>query len=110
MLRRVFSFIATAALASAGFLSAATPAQAAIVDIPFGPLSIGEYCAAKIHPDAWIGFYEASGLKCYTPSGSSGLIFRGTGDPYLACKHLTADVIMAALRGPSDGIVCRAVR
>ncbi|WP_066368816.1 hypothetical protein [Herbidospora mongoliensis] len=109
MLRRAFTLLATAALAATTLVATSTPAHAVIVNLNFGPLSIGEYCAAKIHPAAWLGLYEASGLRCYTPQGS-GLIFRGTGDPYLACKHLTTDVIAGATRIAGDGISCQAVR
>ncbi|MFI0797147.1 hypothetical protein ACH4OY_31375 [Micromonospora rubida] len=59
---------------------------------------------------AWIGFYESSGLRCYGSAFGGGLAFAGQGDPYLACKHLTLDVVMAALRGPSDALICRVIR
>ncbi|MET7397898.1 hypothetical protein ABZS66_30860 [Dactylosporangium sp. NPDC005572] len=107
MLRRLVTLAAGAALALAGTLTFASPAQAAVVDVPFGPLSIGDYCHSK-YPSAWIGFYESSGLRCYT--GSSPLTYVGSGDPYLACKYLTADVVMSAFRGSSDALVCRVIR
>ncbi|GAB1822955.1 hypothetical protein [Herbidospora sp. RD11066] len=107
MLRRALTLLAAATLTATTVLTA--PAQAVIVNLNFGPLSIGEYCAAKVHPLAWLGLYEASGLRCYTPQGS-GLIFRGTGDPYMACKHLTTDVIAGATRIAGDGLSCQAVR
>ncbi len=110
MLRRTRTLLAGGALAITASLAVATPAQAAFVDIPFGPLSIGDYCSAKVSSTAWIGFYESSGLRCYRTAPSGGLQFAGAGDPSLAGKHLTTDVVAAALRGSSDALICRVVR
>ncbi|WP_229403367.1 hypothetical protein [Micromonospora okii] len=110
MLRRLATLAAAAALACAGTFAIASPAQAVTIDLTFSPLRIGEYCAAKVSSSAWIGFYESSGLRCYGNALGGGLAFAGQGDPYLACKHLTLDVVMAALRGPSDVLICRVIR
>ncbi|MET9344525.1 hypothetical protein [Nonomuraea sp. NPDC003804] len=95
----------------AALVTLATPAHsAAVVDVPFGPLSIGDYCRAKVSSSAWIGFYESSGLRCYGSAPGGGLQYAGSGDPYLACKFLTTDVVMSAFRGTSDALVCRVIR
>jgi hypothetical protein len=114
MLRHARTLIAGVALLGAatfGAVSVAAPASAATVDIAHGPLSIGDYCRAKVDAAAWIGFYESGGLRCYA-SGSTGTRLRpvGSGDPYLACKHLTTDVVMSAFRGTADSLVCRVIR
>ncbi|BCB77909.1 hypothetical protein GCM10022251_37760 [Phytohabitans flavus] len=106
MLRRLLTLAASVTLACAGALAIAAPAQAAVVDVPFGPLSIGDYCHSR-YATAWIGFYESSGLRCY---GGTPMQYVGSGDPYLACKYLTVDVVMSAFRGNSDALVCRVIR
>ncbi|MFI7112908.1 hypothetical protein ACIBK9_41810 [Nonomuraea sp. NPDC050227] len=106
MLRRGLALLS---LAAAGLLALAAPAQAAVVDVTFGPVSIGDYCHAKVSSSSWIGFYESGGLRCYT-GGPGPMTYAGSGDPYLACKFLTTDVVMSALRGTSDALVCRVVR
>ena len=65
---------------------------------------------AKVSSSAWIGFYESTGLKCYGSGTGGALQFKGYGDPYLACKHLTTDVVMSGFRGSSDALVCRVIR
>lgn len=107
MVRRLLTLAAGAVLASTGLLAFAAPAQAAVVDIPYGPWSIGEYCHSR-YPAAWLGFYESSGLRCYTGSGNPGQ-YVGSGDPYLACKYLTPEVVMSAFRGSGDSLVCRVI-
>ncbi|WP_329100438.1 hypothetical protein OG792_18280 [Micromonospora sp. NBC_01699] len=109
MRRRVRTLATGLLLALVGALAFATPAQAAVVDVPFGPLSIAGYCQSK-YPTAWIGFYESTGLRCYANPPGTLLHYVGPGDPYLACKHLTYDVVMTAFRGPSDALVCRVIR
>ncbi|MFK3979164.1 hypothetical protein ACI2K4_02170 [Micromonospora sp. NPDC050397] len=109
MRRRVRTLVAALVVAVAATMASATPAQAATVDIPFGPLSIGDYCHSR-YSSAWIGFYESGGLRCYTGSAGTTLQYVGSGDPYLACKHLTTDVVMSAFRGVSDALVCRVIR
>jgi hypothetical protein len=104
------TLVATTLLGGAMALATAAPAQAAVVDVPFGPLSIGDYCHASVSSSASIGFYESSGLRCYASGSPGGLQYVGSGSPYLACKYLTIDVVMSALRGPSDSLVCRVVR
>ncbi|WP_433618003.1 hypothetical protein ACQP2P_19750 [Dactylosporangium sp. CA-139114] len=106
-MRRLLTLAAGTVLAGAATVAFAAPAHAATVDVAFGPLSIGDYCHSR-YPTAWIGFYESSGLRCYT--GSSPLQYVGSGDPYLACKYLTPDVVMSASRGASDALVCRVIR
>ena len=107
MLRRFITLLAGALLASSvAVVGGAPAANAAVVDLGFGPLSIGDYCHANVSASAWIGFYKPDGLKCYaTPQQ-----YVGSGSPYLACKYLTTDVVMAALRDPYDGLICRVVR
>ena len=106
MLRRGLALLS---IAFAALVAVAAPAQAAVVDVTFGPVSIGDYCHAKVSSSSWIGFYEAGGLRCYT-GGPGPMQYAGSGDPYLACKYLTTDVVMAALRGTSDALICRVVR
>ncbi|MEV4139033.1 hypothetical protein AB0J72_43570 [Dactylosporangium sp. NPDC049742] len=108
MIRRLLTIAGGAMLAGAATLAFAAPAHAAVVDVPFGPLSIGDYCHSR-YSTSWIGFYESSGLRCYTGSGAP-LQYVGSGDPYLACKYLTTDVVMSAFRGSSDALVCRVIR
>ncbi|MFC4115027.1 hypothetical protein [Nonomuraea zeae] len=107
MLRRGLALLS---ITSAALIAAALPAHAAVVDVSFGPVSIGDYCHAKVSSSSWIGFYESGGLRCYNGGMGGALQYAGSGDPYLACKHLTTDVVMAALRGPSDSLVCRVIR
>ncbi|GAA3609270.1 hypothetical protein GCM10022419_112820 [Nonomuraea rosea] len=107
MLRRGLTLLS---IASAALIAIALPAQAAVVDVPFGPSSIGDYCHAKVSSSSWIGFYEAGGLRCYSGGMGGALQYAGSGDPYLACKYLTTDVVMAAVRGASDSLVCRVIR
>jgi hypothetical protein len=106
MLRRGLTLLS---IASAALIAVAIPAQAAVVDVTFGPASIGDYCHAKVSSSSWIGFYESGGLRCYN-GGPGPLQYAGSGDPYLACKYLTTDVVMSALRGPSDSLLCRVIR
>ncbi|WP_432826592.1 hypothetical protein [Dactylosporangium sp. CA-092794] len=108
MFRRLLTLAAGTTLAGAAALAIATPAHAAVADVTFGPLSIGDYCHSR-YPAAWIGFYESAGLRCYSGSPSPQQ-YVGSGDPYLACKYLTTDVVMSAFRGTSDALVCRVVR
>jgi hypothetical protein len=110
MLRRVISLTAGAILGGAVAVATAMPAQAAEVDLSFGPLSIGDYCHANVSSSAFIGFYESGGLRCYAGGMGGGLQYTGSGSPYLACKYLTTDVVMSALRGASDSLVCRVIR
>jgi hypothetical protein len=49
--------------------------------------------------------------RCYGGGpGGGGLQYVGSGNPYLACKYLTIDVVMSAFRNASDSLVCRVVR
>jgi len=110
MIRRLIVLTSSAILATAGALAMAGPAQAATVDIPFGPLSIGDYCHAQVSTAAWTGFYESSGLRCYASAPGGALQYVGSGDPFLACKYLTTDVVISALRGTANALVCRVIR
>lgn len=110
MIRRLLVLTSSAILGTAGALAMAAPAHAATVDIPFGPLSIGDYCHAQVNATAWTGFYEGSGLRCYTDGTGGTLRYVASGDAYLACKYLTTDVVMSALHGPSNGLICRVIR
>ncbi|WP_433518925.1 hypothetical protein ACQP2T_27485 [Nonomuraea sp. CA-143628] len=106
MLRRVLTLTSVAA---ATLITLALPAQAAEMDVTFGPTSIGDYCHAKVSSASWIGFYEAGGLRCYASGTGGPPQYAGSGDPYLACKYLTPEVVMSARRGTSDALVCRVV-
>ena len=110
MIRRLLVLTSSTVLATASTLAMVAPAQAATVDIPFGPLSIGDYCHAQVNASAWTGFYESGGLRCYADAVGGTLQYAGSGDPYLACKYLTTDVVMTALRGAGNGLVCRVIR
>lgn len=110
MLRRAVTLATTALLGGVVALATAAPAQAVEVDVTFGPTSIGDYCHANVSSSAFIGFYEAGGLRCYATGGPGGLQYLGSGNPYLACKYLTIDVVMSASRGPSNSLVCRVIR
>src|SRR4051794_2723559 len=109
MLRRAVTLAATTLLGGVTALATAAPAQAAEVDVTFGPTSIGDYCHAGVSSSASIGFYEAGGLRCYASGSPGGLQYAGSGNPYMACKYLTIDVVMSASRGPSDSLVCRVI-
>ncbi|WP_214409683.1 hypothetical protein [Sphaerisporangium fuscum] len=119
MLRRVLALATGALITGAGALAIAPPAQAAAVqparalatvDVTFGPVSIGDYCYAKVNTSSFIGFYESGGVNCYTRGTGGNLSFVGRGDPYLACKYLTPDVVMSAFAGTGGALVCRVVR
>lgn len=86
------------------------PAHAAEVDVTFSPTSIGDYCHARVSSASWIGFYEGGGLRCYAGGPGGNLQYAGSGDPYLACKYLTVDVVKSARRGPYDSLVCTVIR
>lgn len=110
-MRRIAAAAATTLAAAALAVTAlAAPAHAATVDLTEGPLSIGDYCHAQVSSAAFIGFYEAAGLRCYGNGAGGTLVYQGTGDAYLACKYLTTDVVMAALHGPSNSLICRVIR
>src|SRR5687768_11131503 len=102
MKRKLMTAIVAMLLLSVIFVGSA---YAATVDRTFSPLAVGDYCRTK-YAGAMHGFYEASGLRCYRPSGSS-LVYLGPADPYLACKYLTNEVVQSAFRGPYDSTVCR---
>jgi hypothetical protein len=107
VLRRVLTLLS---VSFAVLLVVVSPARADVVDIPFGPSSIGDYCHAKVNTSSWIGFYEAGGLRCYITGMGGAPQYAGSGDPYLACKYLTTDVVMSARRGSSDALVCSVIR
>ncbi|WP_329079514.1 MULTISPECIES: hypothetical protein [unclassified Streptosporangium] len=115
MLRRVLATAACAVLAGAAVLTLGSPAQAAAgparsaaslvtVDLVFSPLYVGDYCRAKVNSAAYIGFYRNNSISCH------GSGYLGQGDPYLACKYLTTDVVMSALPGPYEALLCRVIR
>ncbi|WP_157246696.1 hypothetical protein [Nonomuraea typhae] len=106
MPRRVLA-LTTAALACAGALAfTAAPAQAATLEIVYSPLSLGEYCAAKVNPSSTVGFYNGS-LNCYrwaTPN----LINVGSGSPSAACKYFNPTYVYAGYaQGGSQALICK---
>lgn len=116
MLRRVLTLTAGVVMAGAAALAVTPAAQAAapakaltVVDVTYGPTSIGDYCYAKVSSSAFIGFYESGGLRCYARS-NTGLAYAGSGSPYSACEYLTRAVVLSAFRGSSDALVCRVDR
>ncbi|RCG20966.1 hypothetical protein DQ384_36825 [Sphaerisporangium album] len=109
MSRRVAALV-TAALALLGGLALFTaPAQArstAVVEMVASPLSLGDYCAAKVEITSMIGFYNGS-LSCYRRSGS-GLAYVGSGSPAAACAYFAPTyTYIGHAQGVSQALVCR---
>ncbi|TMR90945.1 hypothetical protein [Nonomuraea basaltis] len=108
MTRRVPALLA-AAFACLGALSvSATPAQAAVVEVVYSPLSLGDYCAAKVNSSSIIGFYNGS-LSCYRRSaGGSGLTYTGSGSASAACAHFNPTyTYLGYAQGASQALICR---
>ncbi|MBB5079577.1 hypothetical protein [Nonomuraea endophytica] len=100
--------LTTAALACLGALAVSTaPAQAAgPIDIVMSPLSIGEYCAAKVHSSSIVGFYNGS-LGCYRYA-SPNLIYLGSGSPSAACQYYNPTyTYLGYAQGGAQSLVCK---
>ncbi|MFG6200572.1 hypothetical protein [Nonomuraea sp. JJY05] len=108
MTRRVPALL-TALLACLGalFISAA-PAQAADVEVTYSPLSLGDYCSAKVNSSSTIGFYNG-GLSCYRwSSGGSGMTYTGSGSASAACAYFNPTyTYLGYAQGASQALICR---
>ncbi|GAA0911554.1 hypothetical protein [Nonomuraea longicatena] len=110
MLRRALVLI-FAALACAAALSAPAQAQAARtadVEVVMSPLSLGEYCAARVSPSSTVGFYNGW-LGCYRWStGGTGLVYNGSGSAPDACRwFLPSRAYLGHSQGVSQALSCR---
>ncbi|GAA5051625.1 hypothetical protein HNP84_006417 [Thermocatellispora tengchongensis] len=111
MTRRVLALV-TAVLACLGALAVSTaPAQAAsasVVEIVYSPLSLGDYCSAKVNSSSTIGFYNGS-LGCYRWStGGTGLTYTGTGSASAACAYFNPTyTYLGYAQGGSQALICR---
>jgi V8-like Glu-specific endopeptidase len=75
--------------------------------VTFGPLSMGEYCRAQVHPGSYIGLFQTTGFNCYAAGVQ---IILGRGDPIAACRQLAnTPNIMGAKRSASDGLICELI-
>ncbi|MEV0384983.1 hypothetical protein [Nonomuraea sp. NPDC050643] len=108
MHRRVPALVA-AAFACLGALSVtATPAQAAVVEVVYSPLSLGDYCSARVDSSSAIGFYSGS-VSCYRRStGGSGLTYTGSGSASAACAYFNPTyTYVGSAQGASQALICR---
>ncbi|MFI6297116.1 hypothetical protein ACIBEJ_36380 [Nonomuraea sp. NPDC050790] len=100
--------IATAALACLGALAVSTaPAQAAgPIDVTYSPLSLGEYCAAKVNVQSTVGFYNGW-LACYkwaTPN----LVYTGSGSAPAACQWFNPTyTYLGYAQGGAQSLICK---
>lgn len=67
-----------------------------------------EYCDEQVNPPQSHSSRPRYTARC--AAAPDRLPTRGLGDPYLACKYLTADVVMSALPGPYEALLCRVIR
>ncbi|GAA4956942.1 hypothetical protein HD597_001784 [Nonomuraea thailandensis] len=107
MARRVLTLLA-AVLACLGTLSvSATTAQAAVVEVTYGPISLGDYCSAKVHSSSTIGFYNGS-LSCHRWStGGSGTTPTGTGSAAAACAYFyPSATYLGHAQGAGQALIC----
>ncbi|MEV4111591.1 hypothetical protein [Nonomuraea sp. NPDC049695] len=108
MTRRLPALL-TALLACLGALSiSAAPAQAAVVEVTYGPTSLGDYCSAKVNASSTIGFYNG-GLSCYRWStGGSGMTYTGSGSASAACAYFNPTyTYLGYAQGASQALTCR---
>ncbi|MBE1582561.1 hypothetical protein ACFPOI_25140 [Nonomuraea angiospora] len=108
MTRRVPALL-TAMLAGFGALSiSAAPARAAVVEVTYSPVSLGDYCSAKVNSSSTIGFYNGS-LSCYRwSSGGSGMTYTGSGSASAACAYFNpAYTYLGSAQGASQALICR---
>ncbi|MEV0821661.1 hypothetical protein [Nonomuraea rubra] len=108
MVRRVLTLLAAVLACLGAFAVASTTAQAAVVEVTYGPVSLGDYCSAKVNSSSTIGFYNGS-LGCYRWStGGSGLASTGTGSPAAACAYFDpAATYLGHAQGASQALICR---
>ncbi|MFI6735389.1 hypothetical protein ACIBI9_20890 [Nonomuraea sp. NPDC050451] len=107
MTRRV-SALLTGLLACLGALSiSAAPAQAATVEVTYSPLSLGDYCSAKVNSSSTIGFYNG-GLSCYRWStGGTGMTYTGSGSASAACAYFNPTyTYLGHAQGASQALTC----
>ncbi|MEV7007829.1 hypothetical protein [Streptosporangium sp. NPDC051022] len=104
MSRRVLTLFSGAVLAVTAVLTAASPAQAQIIEAGESPISTGEYCAAKVDSASGVGLFERGSLRCY----DWNLTFKGTGDPYEACRFRRPDRVVVGVKEglPSHYLIC----
>lgn len=99
-----------ALLACLGALSvAAAPAQAAEVEVTYSPISLGDYCSARVSSSSTIGFYSGS-LSCYRwgSGGGSGMIYTGSGSASAACAYFNPTATyLGSAQGASQALICR---
>ncbi|MEV7006920.1 hypothetical protein [Streptosporangium sp. NPDC051022] len=117
MSRRVVA-LATATLACLGALAvSAAPAQAApaqatrslgTLEIVYSPLSLGEYCVAKVNSSSTVGFYEYGSVACYRWGSNGNIVRAGSGTPQSACTyfHPTYTYVGYA-EGGSKALICK---
>jgi hypothetical protein len=106
--RRVPALL-TALLAGLGALAiSAAPAQAAVVEVTYSPISLGDYCSAKVNSSATIGFYNGS-LGCYRwSSGGSGTTYIGSGSASAACAYFNPTATyLGYSQGAAQSLICR---
>ncbi|RBQ20434.1 hypothetical protein DP939_11680 [Spongiactinospora rosea] len=103
---RALAAMAVTALACLGTVAvSATPAQAA-TEVVYSPLSLGDYCAAKVNPSATIGFYNG-GLSCYR-WGTPNLVYAGSGSPSAACVYFNPSLTyLGYAQGGSQALICK---
>ncbi|MER6002860.1 hypothetical protein ABT120_30120 [Nonomuraea angiospora] len=108
MVRRVPALL-TIMLAALGALSiSAAPAQAADVEVTYSPISLGDYCSARVNSSSTIGFYNG-GLSCYRwSSGGSGMTYTGSGSASAACAYFNPTyTYLGSAQGASQALICR---
>ncbi|GAA3125056.1 hypothetical protein [Streptosporangium carneum] len=103
MFRRVLPLGPATALAATAF-----PAQAEIVESVDSPLGVGGYRVANVHPDAYLGFYERGSVTCHANGLRGGLVLKGAGAPYAACRFTRREGLIVGVREklPDHYLVC----
>ncbi|MEW9552423.1 hypothetical protein [Nonomuraea sp. NPDC050783] len=108
MTRRVPALL-VALLAGLGALSLpSAPARAAVLEVTYSPLSLGDYCSAKVDSSSTIGFHNGS-VSCYRWStGGSGLTYTGGGSATAACAYFNPSaVFLGHAQGAGQALICR---
>jgi hypothetical protein len=110
MLRRAIVLV-LAALACAAALSAPAQAQSARtadLEIVMSPLSLGEYCAARVASSSTVGFYNGW-LGCYRYNTTgTGIVYVGSGSPSDACRwFIPSRVYVGHAQGGAQSLSCR---
>ncbi|GAA3659386.1 hypothetical protein GCM10022224_023510 [Nonomuraea antimicrobica] len=107
MTRRVLALLATVLSCLGAFSISAAPAQAAIVEVVYSPLSLGDYCAANVNSTSTIGFYNGS-LGCYRWGTGGSLTYIGSGSASAACVYFNPTyTYVGYAQGVSQALVCR---